>query len=90
MGGGLARGLVVWWDNGRQRYPREVAGHLRRLRFAPTASPPSVMPVPVTGIQLPRVRAVRGLSYRGEERSLSRRRRGALDSCDEHRNDGGE
>jgi hypothetical protein len=47
------------------------------------------MPVLVTGIQPPRVRAVRGGSYlRGVSGRLSRRRRGALDSCDGHRNDG--
>ncbi|TQX88809.1 hypothetical protein EQW76_13180 [Rhizobium sp. rho-13.1] len=47
----------------------------------------TLIPVPVTGIQSRRVRAVGGLSVGGEV-SIAQRL-GRLDSCDGHRNEGG-
>ncbi|RUM19277.1 hypothetical protein EFQ99_31395 [Rhizobium vallis] len=48
----------------------------------------SLIPVLVTGIQLPRVRAVNDSN--SIKASLAPKDLGALDSCDKHRNDGGE
>jgi hypothetical protein len=45
-----------------------------------------LIPVPVTGIQPPRVRAVND-SISGKD-SFAPKDLGALDSCDEHRNEG--
>ncbi|RUL98726.1 hypothetical protein EFR84_27730 [Rhizobium chutanense] len=53
-----------------------------------TDAPGSLIPVLVTGIQPRRVRAVNDSS--SDEESLAPRDLGALDSYDEHRNEGGE
>ncbi|OOO25872.1 UNVERIFIED_ORG: hypothetical protein BTE55_19080 [Rhizobium sophorae] len=53
------------------------------------ASSNSLIPVHVTGIQPPRVRAVNNKIRRSKE-SPAPKDLGALDSCDEHRNEGGE
>ncbi|NKM29762.1 hypothetical protein GFL82_35060 [Rhizobium laguerreae] len=60
----------------------------RRKTFVKVPSSISVIPVLVTGIQPPRVGAVNDphrVSSFPAPKDL-----GALDSCDEHRNDGGE
>ncbi|PDT32446.1 integrase [Rhizobium sp. M10] len=51
-------------------------------------SPPSLIPVLVTGIQPRRVCAVN--DCRRRNRSLAPKDLGALDPCDEHRDEGGE
>jgi len=49
----------------------------------------SLIPVLVTGIQPRRVCAVKG-QYVGVKESFAPKDLGALDSCDKHRNEGGE
>ncbi|OHV22396.1 hypothetical protein BBJ66_29915 [Rhizobium sp. RSm-3] len=58
------------------------------LDVAATPAPHSLIPVLVTGIQPPRVGAVND-SCNAQE-FLAPKDLGALDSCDKHRNEGGE
>ncbi|MBB3649809.1 hypothetical protein FHX14_006051 [Rhizobium sp. BK619] len=58
------------------------------LDVAATPAPHSLIPVLVTGIQPPRVGAVN--DSRNAEEFLAPKDLGALDSCDKHRNEGGE
>ncbi|TBZ20519.1 hypothetical protein E0H38_13325 [Rhizobium leguminosarum bv. viciae] len=60
----------------------------RPLLGKPIDAPSALIPVLVTGIQARRVRAVNDSSP-GRE-SAAPRDLGALDSCDKHRNEGGE
>ncbi|PCK82841.1 hypothetical protein CPT34_00755 [Rhizobium sophoriradicis] len=56
-------------------------------KLAGTPTPPTLIPVLVTGIQPPRVRAVNEAIGR-LKKSLAPKDLGALDSCDKHRNEG--
>ncbi|PDT06666.1 hypothetical protein CO655_31460 [Rhizobium sp. M1] len=57
--------------------------------WARTLTSPSLIPVLVTGIQPRRVRAVKEPVLPRKE-SFAPKDLGALDSCDKHRNEGGE
>ncbi|RSB86281.1 hypothetical protein EFR00_28895 [Rhizobium sophoriradicis] len=56
---------------------------------AQTPASPTLIPVPVTGIQPWGVRAVKHPVLQRKE-SLAPKDLGALNSCDKHRNEGGE
>jgi len=66
--------------------PADLAAIAGALEMAAMHAPRSLIPVLVTGIQPPRVGAVNDLC--DTEEFLAFKDLGALDSCDEHRNEG--
>ncbi|MFB2606866.1 hypothetical protein ACE04B_33695, partial [Rhizobium phaseoli] len=91
------RNRCIWWATRMRRIemsvlrenasPADSSAIAGTLDVAATPAPHSLIPVLVTGIQPPRVRAVND-SFLLASASLAPKDLGALDSCDKHRNEG--